>query len=413
MLRPDPEVDFLATSLPDAIALSLAGIRSLVVRSTVTTAKYAEGPPDLTAIASTLDVGAVLSGTILPAGDRCRVVAQLIEAPSGQVLWSLTSDVSGRDAFELQDALTRKIVDALHVPLTTRERGSLAKDTPASATAYELFRRQTSAVFDRLTLAIVSMQSIEVDPDYAPAWARLGRAQRIHGKYNPHGREEAYRKATEALDKAMEINPDHPGAHHMKALLDLDLGRAEEAVERLLGVVARNPNDPEGYAGLVSAFRYIGMLEPALEADRRAKALALDIRTSVNQVYYALGDYDARSARRPRCPGERRRGVPRSGRAIGRRVDAGRLAAFPPGRSSAAGRARWARSADFWNASVLDDSTFPIRSQYYGYPSRTSASIATGLLRPVGQGCATCRCVHRRREDQEHPLPRGPGAPGQ
>src|SRR5262245_17905574 len=116
MLRPDPNLDFLAQSLPDAIALSLAGIRSLVVRSTVATAKYAAGPPDLAEIANTLDVGAVLSGTILPAGERCRVVAQLVEAPSGQVLWSLTSDVSGRDAFELQDTLTKKIVDALHVP---------------------------------------------------------------------------------------------------------------------------------------------------------------------------------------------------------------------------------------------------------------------------------------------------------
>ena len=65
MLRADPNVDFLALSLPDAIALSLAGLESLVVRSTAAAARYAAGPPDLQRIANEAEVDVLLVGSIL------------------------------------------------------------------------------------------------------------------------------------------------------------------------------------------------------------------------------------------------------------------------------------------------------------------------------------------------------------
>src|SRR5579862_1510470 len=87
MLRPDPDVDFLAFSLPDAVTASLAGFESLVVRSTVAGAKFAAAP-DLQRITTELGVDAVVSGTLLRAGDQVRVSAQLIESPSGTIRWS-------------------------------------------------------------------------------------------------------------------------------------------------------------------------------------------------------------------------------------------------------------------------------------------------------------------------------------
>ena len=71
MLRPDPDLDFLSFSLPDAVVSSLAGLQSLVVRSTLAGAKYAAGDTiDLKAIATELGVDAVLTGTLLRAGDQ-------------------------------------------------------------------------------------------------------------------------------------------------------------------------------------------------------------------------------------------------------------------------------------------------------------------------------------------------------
>ena len=84
ILRPDPETDFLAFSLPDAIATSLSRLGSLVVRSSATAARFAGEAPDLKALAAEADVDRVVMGTLVRAGDQLRAAAQLVEAPGGR-----------------------------------------------------------------------------------------------------------------------------------------------------------------------------------------------------------------------------------------------------------------------------------------------------------------------------------------
>jgi serine/threonine protein kinase/tetratricopeptide (TPR) repeat protein len=295
MLRADPERDFLGPSLADALAMSLAGIRSLIVRSTVASARFATATPDLREIATALEVDVVLTGTVLPVGERCRVAAQLVQAPRGDVLWSQTYDVSGHDIFQLQDALTRKLVESLQLPLSSRERGALNRNAPASATGYEFFLRANRAatVGEDLTVARdLYRRALEADPGYALAWARLGRCHRLTGKYYASNRHEHYSSAEDALDRALELQPDLPAAHHMYALLDLDLGHPERALDRLLRVVERNPNDPEGWAGLVAAFRYVGMIDESLACHAEARRLDPEIRTSVSYSLESIGELD-------------------------------------------------------------------------------------------------------------------------
>jgi TolB-like protein len=83
MLRPDAEPAFLASSLPDAIAASLAGLESQRVRPTLTAARVESEPPDLRAIAEALEVNIVLMGSILNRDGRLRTTTQLREAPGG------------------------------------------------------------------------------------------------------------------------------------------------------------------------------------------------------------------------------------------------------------------------------------------------------------------------------------------
>ncbi len=140
MLRPDPDVDFLSFSLPDAILSSLAGIQSLVVRSTLAGAGYAndEGV-DLKKIAAEAGVDAVLCGTLLRAGGQIRVTAQLLEASSGTILWSKTIQVELKDIFDVQDQLAKAIVESLSIPLSSGDQRRLRRDLPASARAYEFY----------------------------------------------------------------------------------------------------------------------------------------------------------------------------------------------------------------------------------------------------------------------------------
>ncbi len=83
ILRADPETDFLAFSLPDAIATSLSRIGSLVVRSSAIAARFAGEAPDLKALAAEADVDRVVMGTLVRSGDQLRAAAQLVEAPGG------------------------------------------------------------------------------------------------------------------------------------------------------------------------------------------------------------------------------------------------------------------------------------------------------------------------------------------
>jgi TolB-like protein len=140
VLRPDPETDFLAFSLPDAISTSLSGIGSLIVRSSATAARFAGEAPDLKTLATEADVDRVVMGTLLRSGDQLRAAAQLVEAPSGTLLTSQTVQSTLGDLFRLQDDIARGVVAALSLPLSG-PKAPHTPDAPHNAQAYELYLR--------------------------------------------------------------------------------------------------------------------------------------------------------------------------------------------------------------------------------------------------------------------------------
>ena len=184
MLRPDPETDFLAFSLPDAVTSSLSGLRSLVVRSSVVASRFGGEPLDPKKIAAEADVDVVLTGSLLRAGDQLRVSTQLTEVPGGTLRWSQASQVPLGDIFYVQDELASRIVDSLSLPLTAREHGVLKRDVPSSATAYELYLRGNQLSHDSKQWSVARdlyLRCVDADPRYAPAWARLGRIHHVMG----------------------------------------------------------------------------------------------------------------------------------------------------------------------------------------------------------------------------------------
>ncbi len=120
-------MDFLAFSLPDAIATSLSSNRSLVLRSSAVAARFAGETPDLKAIAAEADVDRVVMGTLLRAGDQLRVAAQLVDASNGTLLASHTVQSSLGDLFRLQDDIARRVAEALALPLGGRHPVDVAR----------------------------------------------------------------------------------------------------------------------------------------------------------------------------------------------------------------------------------------------------------------------------------------------
>jgi tetratricopeptide (TPR) repeat protein len=130
------------------------------------------------------------------------------------------------------------------------------------------------------------------DPNYAPAWARLGRARWLADKYTA-GSAEKLAEADSAVRRALELNPDLPLAHNFYTHIQVEQGRALDAMKRLLRRAHTAPNDPELFAGLAHACRYSGLLRASLAAHLQARRLDPNISTSVMHTYIMLGDYQS------------------------------------------------------------------------------------------------------------------------
>ena len=296
VLRPDPDTDFLAFSLADAITTSLSHLDSLVVRSSLAAAQYASETPDLKTIARDANVDVVLTGTLMRAGDQIRVNAQLVDASGGTVLWSRGVQSALGDLFNLQDDFTQRIVESLSIPLTRREEQLLNHDVPATARAYEFYLRGNECGTDRarwLVARDLYEQCVAEDAQFAPAWAQLGRMHRLVGVHLDVAHvDDHMRKAEQAFSRALELNPRLSLAHNLYAYLEVDLGRAQAAMLRLLECAKEQRADPDIFVGLVHACRYCGLLDASIAAYQRARRLDPNVRTSVCHAYWLSGDFE-------------------------------------------------------------------------------------------------------------------------
>jgi tetratricopeptide (TPR) repeat protein len=253
--------------------------------------------PDLRKLAAEADVDLVLIGSLLRAGDRLRAGAQLVEAPAGTVCCAYTAEAPVGDAFRLQDELSTRIVEFLEGHLQGRAHPSSRKSS-VGARAYELFLRANHVArdYEQMPLARdLYLKCLEEDPAFAPAWARLGRAHRLIGKYIEEA-DENRKRAEKAFRRALELDPGLSIAHKLYAHLEAESGRAQEAMVRLLGLAQEHREDPELFAGLVHACRYCGLLEASVAAHAEAHRLDPHVQTSLAYTLYFKGDY-ARLAR--------------------------------------------------------------------------------------------------------------------
>jgi serine/threonine protein kinase/tetratricopeptide (TPR) repeat protein len=292
ILRPDVETDFLAFSLADAITTSLSGIGSLIVRSSAVAARFTAETPDLKALAAEADVDRVVMGTLLRSGDQVSAMAQLIEAPGGRVITSHTVQATLGDLFRMQDDIAHRVVDALSLPLTGASAPSA--DAPQNARAYELYLRANEAArtYDGLKQACeLYERCLELDPAFAPAWARLGRCYRVIGKF-VEPLPDSDTRAQEAFDRALGLNPRLPIAHKFYAGLEADIGQSTRAMVRLLQQATQHGNDPELFAGLVHACRYCGLFDQSIAAHGEARRLDPNVPTSLEQTVMMTGDVD-------------------------------------------------------------------------------------------------------------------------
>jgi TolB-like protein len=290
----DEETDFLTFALPEAIGNSLSAMNNLIVRSSLLAVRF-EGQPDPRRVAVEADVDAFLTGSLLRAGERFRLICQLIEAPGGTVLWSETANSSMQELFTVQDELCERILRSLQVPLDERERLISHRDVPATARAYECYLRanqiMTVRTLDNVSIARdLYLQCLEESSDYAPAWVRLGRAYHVLGKFSDNAHNNRV-LSEQAFQRAFALNPDLAIAHNFYTSMECDQGRTGKAMVRLLERAQFRRNDAELFAGLVQACRYCDELDASVAAHFRGRHLDPHLITSAAHTYFLMGDY--------------------------------------------------------------------------------------------------------------------------
>jgi TolB-like protein len=296
LLRPDAEIEFLATALPEAISARLGGLPNLAVRSP----RLANGlsGDDLAEVAHRAQADVALFGSLLRAGQRVRATAELVEVPGGTLRWSGHVEATADDLFALVDELARLVADSLRLPLGGGASELSESDAPADGGAYELYLRACELVrFTGRAGALreareLLLDCVRRDPEFASAWAQLGRVHRVLAKFGHADRAESMRLARQAFERALALRPDLPLTHNLYTHFEVEnLASPVSAMLRLLGRVERQKADAELYAGLVIACRYCGLLEASLAAHDRALRLDPTVPTSVHYTHWMLGDY--------------------------------------------------------------------------------------------------------------------------
>ena len=216
-LSPDPDNAYFADGIQEEILTRLASIADLKVISRTSTQRYQSKPRNLSQIAKQLGVANILEGSVQKAGDQVRVNVQLINAQTDSHLWAETFDRKLTDIFEVESEIAKGIAESLQAKLTGREEQALAVKPTNNPEAYDAYlrglafeARNYASVFsdDRATqTASFFERAVQLDPNFAIAWARLSRAQALIHVITGDWRGDASKRA---LENAQKLAPNSP-----------------------------------------------------------------------------------------------------------------------------------------------------------------------------------------------------------
>jgi adenylate cyclase len=301
-LSGDPEQEYFADGMTEALIGDLATIGSLRVISRTSVMQYKGERKPLPEIAEELDVDAVVEGTVMRAGGRVRITAQLIDARDDRHLWSDRYDRELADVLALQSEVARAIAQQVRVTLTPKDGTRLASARPINPDAHEAYlkgrahwMKRTPA--DRNLALGFFRQAVQIDPGYAAGYAGLSltySSLALAGAAPPY---ELMPKAEAAALKALELDATLPEVHLSLGIVrmrrDWDFPAAEREFRRALEL---NPSHALAHLWLAFHLSTMGRHEEAIaEASlaTRYDPLSPSVRVASASPHREARDYDA------------------------------------------------------------------------------------------------------------------------
>jgi adenylate cyclase len=244
----EPEQEYFSDGISEDIITDLSKVSALSVVARNTAFTFKGQTVDVKEVAKTLGVTYVLEGSVRKAGNRVRITAQLIDGAEGDHVWADRYDRDLDDIFEIQDEISKAIVEALKVKLLPAERRAIESRGTSNVEAYDLYlmaRQQwISGTFGTVrreqSIARLCKEATLLDPDYAQAWALMGLAQ-LELRF-VHGHDE---DALSAAEHALQINPGLAEGHCIKARYLEEEGHTEEAEKQIRTALKLDPDSWE------------------------------------------------------------------------------------------------------------------------------------------------------------------------
>jgi len=277
----DADQEYFSDGISEDIITDLSKISGLMVISRNSTFTYKGKAIDAKQVGRDLGVRYVLEGSVRKAGNRVRITGQLIDAVTGGHLWAERYDRDLTDIFEIQDDVTRRIVDALKVTLSPAENARLADSGTHNIDAYDYFLRgrefllgenKNCEKFEQ-SLKLLT-RALELDPNYSQAYAGLSWAYMFdyfnRWSDNP---DNSLQLAKHNAEQAIQKDPNEPLARFaasLAAMFEKDLDRAKSEADIALSL---NPNFALAYNNLGVIRAYSGQPLAAITAIERAMRL--------------------------------------------------------------------------------------------------------------------------------------------
>jgi serine/threonine protein kinase len=278
-LSHDPEQEYFADGMTDELITNLAKISALRVIARTSVMQYKATQKPIAQIAKELGVDAIVEGTVLRSGDKIRITAQLIHAPTEKHLWAESYERDLRDVLSLQNDVARSIAQQIRVQLTPQQQAQLSNSHPVTPEAHEAFLK------GRYFASMLSpdgfekafhyfSQAIDIDPTYGLAYAEMGESYCWAAATVSLPARDALLKAKSAALKAVEIDDTLGEAHNALAWVkyeyDWNFKEAEQEFKRALEL---SPGDANIHLWYGNFLVQAGRVEESLAEFKLAQTL--------------------------------------------------------------------------------------------------------------------------------------------
>ena len=300
-LSGDPTQEYLADGMTEALIGRLSGIHDLRVISRTSVMRFKDAKLGVPEIAKTLNVDAIVEGSVIREGSRIRVHAQLIRAASDEHFWSEAYDRELGDALALESDVAQSIAKKVEATVTGEERARLRTARPVAPDVYESYLKGRFALDKSNDKTGIEEsigyfeRAIKKDPTFAPAYVGLADAHSELGTVFIGAPPETERiKVVDAARKALELDPQLAEAHVLLATIQQELWHWTESESEYRRALKLNPNDAAAHNGLARWLLCQGRTDEALVWAQRARELdpVAVSGTNIGWILFSARRYD-------------------------------------------------------------------------------------------------------------------------